>query len=84
MRGRASSLPLTIPLLPGLLFPIAYSSGLHEDANEVDFPKKPLPPTRYFRVWGTLERYANSTDMENGREGVLLLSLPPPLRAHVR
>ncbi|GFW57945.1 hypothetical protein TNCV_1418921 [Trichonephila clavipes] len=43
MRGRTSSLPLTIPLLPGLLFPIAYSSGLHEDANEVDFQrKKPL------------------------------------------
>ncbi|GIY91279.1 hypothetical protein CDAR_371451 [Caerostris darwini] len=48
MKGRASSSPLTIPLLPSLLFPIAYSSGLHEDANEVDFQEKSLLPTRYF------------------------------------
>lgn len=28
-----------ILLLPSLFFPIAYSSGLHEDANEVDFQR---------------------------------------------
>lgn len=51
-----ASLASENPFAPQPLFPIAYSAGLHEDANEVDFQRKGYSGAH---MWICAMRYVN-------------------------